>query len=77
LSARPRGSKPRSLDVTRAIGGKVGGKEAEAGDGCWASRGDAESGLRGDCWWLWSDEGEDWSGAGEEGFEGPRRWKRR
>lgn len=59
LSPGPRDPRSRSFDVTRAIGGKVGGREAEAGDGCWASRGDAESLLRGDCWWLCSDDGED------------------
>lgn len=59
LSSTWGGSRLSSFDVTRAIGGKVGGREveaeaeaaeaeAEADDASCASRGDVESALRGD-----------------------------
>jgi hypothetical protein len=65
-------------EVTRAIGGSEGGMCELVGDrdlesGC----GDPSCGVCPPWPWSGCSQGLNWSGTGELGFDGPRRWKRR
>jgi hypothetical protein len=64
-------------DVTRVIGGNVGGRFEEGEEEGRASGGDTPSGVKGELLAL-NGETVGWSGAGDVGFDaGPRRWKRK
>ena len=67
-------SREASAEVTRVIGGRVGGRDEE-----WAEGGRSSELSVDSCWALSGEKSRDGccSGIGEVGFDEPRRWKRR